>query len=81
MAECLRKYKNAEVVWAQEEPRNMGAWSYVFPRLITANKLANVAPFTPKYVGRVSSASPSTGFKKVHDIEQAAIVKQTLRLP
>jgi hypothetical protein len=48
---------------------------------MNSSSLANVAPFMPKYIGRPSSASPSTGFKKVHDIEQAILIKQTLRLP
>ena len=78
VAEVLRKYKNAEVVWAQEEPRNMGAWHYVAPRLVTSNKLAQVKPFTPKYIGRPASAAPSTGYKRVHDVEQAYLVKDVV---
>ncbi len=49
VAEALKKYAGAEIVWAQEEPRNMGAWQYVRPRLVTANKLAKIAPYDPRY--------------------------------
>jgi 2-oxoglutarate dehydrogenase E1 component len=79
VAENLKKYRNAEVVWAQEEPRNMGSWAYVNPRLVTSNKLAKIASFTPKYIGRASMAAPSSGFKRVHDKEQAAIVADVLK--
>jgi 2-oxoglutarate dehydrogenase E1 component len=78
VAEALRKYGNAEVVWSQEECKNMGAWSYVAPRLQTANKLAQRPAFTPKYVGRAPSASPAAGAKKIHDIEQAKVIAETL---
>ena len=63
-----------EVVWAQEEPRNMGAWTYVSPRLkaTTGNMLA------VRYVGRPERASPAEGYKQVHDVEQARIVRDVL---
>ncbi len=60
----LKKYKNAERYWVQEEPENMGAWKfvhYIYPDL-------NV-------IARKSSASPATGFKKVHEEQQEAILK------
>jgi 2-oxoglutarate dehydrogenase E1 component len=78
VADVLKKYSNAEIVWAQEEPRNMGAWQYVNPRLQTSNQLAEVKPFTPVYIGRPASAAPSTGYKRVHDIEQANLLKEVL---
>jgi 2-oxoglutarate dehydrogenase E1 component len=58
-----------EWVWVQEESQNMGAWSFVAPRL---NELMGV-PF--QYVGRDASASPATGSKLVHDREQAELVE------
>ncbi len=67
LAEIFAKYAGAEFVWAQEEPKNQGAWlhlhRYDFPVAL-------------RYIGRKSSASPATGFKKVHDAEQAEIVAQ-----
>lgn len=56
----------------------MGAWSFVAPRLVTSNKLAQRAPFYPTYIGRSASASPAAGYKKIHDLEQAKLIKDTL---
>ena len=63
-----------EVIWAQEEPKNMGAWTYVSPRLkaTTGNML------TVRYVGRPERASPAEGYKTTHDAEQARIVRDVL---
>lgn len=62
-----KKYEGAEFCWVQEEPRNMGTWTH----------LARYDfPVKLRYIGRKSSASPATGFKKVHDKEQAAIVAE-----
>ena len=61
----LEKYKNATPLWVQEEPKNNGAWSYI-------------ATFQDdlglKFVGRPASASPATGFSKIHQKEQDKIV-------
>jgi 2-oxoglutarate dehydrogenase E1 component len=70
----LSRYANAgEVVWAQEEPRNMGAWSWVAPRL---------APLlqgrTLRYAGRPERASPAEGYHQAHAIEQARIVEDAI---
>ena len=63
-----------EVVWLQEEPRNMGAWTYMEPRL--RELLPNGVPL--RYVGRAASATPSEGAVDEHAIEQARIVKAAL---
>uniref|UniRef100_A0A8D8L8Q2 2-oxoglutarate dehydrogenase complex component E1 n=1 Tax=Cacopsylla melanoneura TaxID=428564 RepID=A0A8D8L8Q2_9HEMI len=60
-AECA-KYPNAKIVWAQEEHKNQGGWTYVQPRFHTA--LNNERPVS--YVGRATAASPSTGSKMQH---------------
>ena len=63
--DIFSQYQGADFAWVQEEPMNQGAWlhlhRYEFPSAL-------------KYYGRRSSASPATGFKKVHDREQAEIV-------
>jgi 2-oxoglutarate dehydrogenase E1 component len=66
----LERYRSArEWAWVQEESQNMGAWTFVAPRL---QELLG----TPvAYVGRDASASPATGSKLVHDREQAEIVE------
>jgi 2-oxoglutarate dehydrogenase E1 component len=66
-----------EVVWAQEEPKNMGAWMHVAPllRASTGNVLAL------RYVGRPERASPAEGYKTAHDVEQRRIVETVLAVP
>ncbi len=61
----LEKYKNATPLWVQEEPKNNGAWSYI----ATFHDDLGL-----KYVGRPASASPATGFSKVHAKEQDKLV-------
>jgi 2-oxoglutarate dehydrogenase E1 component len=56
--------------WVQEEPKNMGAWSYVEPQL------RSVCGFEPTYVGRPASAGTATGSGKHHAAEQKAIVTE-----
>lgn len=66
----LDKYPNADVVWAQEEPLNNGAWTYVQPRLITALKeTQNHKDKVPIYAGRKPSSSVATGSKNAHKAE------------
>jgi 2-oxoglutarate dehydrogenase E1 component len=70
----LERYPNlAEVVWVQEEPRNMGAWSFMEPRL--RELLATMGRDVPvRYVGRPERASPAEGFADRHAAEHARIV-------
>jgi 2-oxoglutarate dehydrogenase E1 component len=63
-----------EVVWAQEEPKNMGAWTFVAPRLRAA--AGNTLPVT--YVGRPERASPAEGYQASHQREQKRIVTEVL---
>jgi 2-oxoglutarate dehydrogenase E1 component len=62
----------AEVVWAQEEPKNMGAWSYVSPRLRVSTGNAMIV----RYVGRPERASPAEGYASAHQAEQDRIVAE-----
>ena len=70
------KYPNAEVIWAQEECQNGGAWSFVEPRIAAA--LKDSSKRRPLYYGRETSASPATGFAKVHEYEKNAILEGAL---
>mmetsp|Transcript_31679 Transcript_31679/g.32271 ORF Transcript_31679/g.32271 Transcript_31679/m.32271 type:complete len:236 (-) Transcript_31679:167-874(-) len=68
-------YDNAEVVWCQEEPKNMGAWSFVQPRIEAATKDINKKELRPMYAGRRPSAATATGMgPKLHAAEQLAII-------
>jgi 2-oxoglutarate dehydrogenase E1 component len=67
----LSRYSNArQLVWAQEEPQNMGAWSYMMEQLLPL--LRNGRKLY--YAGRERAASPATGSFLVHNQEQAAIL-------
>nr|AHB50494.1 oxoglutarate dehydrogenase [Mayetiola destructor] len=67
--ECA-KYPNAELVWAQEEHKNQGAWSYIQPRFLTAlNGSRDIC-----YVGRCTAASTATGSKAQHNKELAQLL-------
>lgn len=67
-----------EVVWAQEEPRNNGAWFFVEGLIEDCLKRAKVAPKRPRYAGRKASAATATGLAKRHQAEQAALVADAL---
>mmetsp|Transcript_10658 Transcript_10658/g.16169 ORF Transcript_10658/g.16169 Transcript_10658/m.16169 type:complete len:1087 (+) Transcript_10658:165-3425(+) len=69
VAEITKKYPNAEIVWAQQEPKNMGAYSYIHPRVETATRETNGEEKRPRYVGRQVSSAPATGMSKVHKKE------------
>eukprot|EP00656_Telonema_subtile_P053723 TRINITY_DN7845_c0_g2_i12.p1 TRINITY_DN7845_c0_g2~~TRINITY_DN7845_c0_g2_i12.p1 ORF type:complete len:625 (+),score=180.02 TRINITY_DN7845_c0_g2_i12:179-2053(+) len=67
--EDLKKYPNAEVVWCQEEPLNMGAWGYVEPRMRTALNKGCEDVRQPSFAGRPPSAAPGTGHTAQHNAE------------
>jgi 2-oxoglutarate dehydrogenase E1 component len=76
---ALGRYSlSADLVWAQEEPRNMGAWRFVRERFLDG-EVADSGRRVPRYVGRVASASPAPGSHKVHLQEQEAIVGEAFR--
>ncbi|KAE8682068.1 hypothetical protein F3Y22_tig00111276pilonHSYRG00189 [Hibiscus syriacus] len=76
----LKRYPNAEIVWCQEEPMNMGAFSYIAPRLATAMTSLGRGTFEDiSYVGRAPSASTATGFYSVHVKEQTKLVQKAIQ--
>jgi 2-oxoglutarate dehydrogenase E1 component len=80
VAEEARRFPNAEIIWVQEESKNMGAWSYVQPRFETALRNASISPdrVGVTYVGRGPSASPATGSQISHASEQKQLVGNAL---
>jgi 2-oxoglutarate dehydrogenase E1 component len=73
--ETIARYSHAkELVWCQEEPKNMGAWTFMEPRL--ENLMARCD--RPRYVGRAESPSPATGSYAVHVKEQERLVAEAL---
>lgn len=65
----LKRYKGARQIWVQEEPANMGCWSFML-RYMSGLEL----------ISRKASASPATGYSKVHKAEQEKIISQALDL-
>lgn len=76
----LKKYSQAEVIWCQEEPENMGAWSFIDRRLEKVLRELKGAYLRPHYVGRSESASPATGFYERHEYEQNLLLEQALTI-
>jgi 2-oxoglutarate dehydrogenase E1 component len=80
LKEALARHPKAEVVWCQEEPQNMGAWTYMAPRLEAVLEEIGAAHRRPRYVGRPEAASPATGLLRRHNEEQAKLVDEALSL-
>jgi 2-oxoglutarate dehydrogenase E1 component len=79
LAVRLKRMKNLEnVVWAQEEPKNGGYWTFVEPFIHECLVKTGAMPQRARYAGRKESASPATGLMKRHQAEQAALVADAL---
>jgi len=76
--EQIARHTRAEVLWCQEEPANMGAWTFVLPRLINILEELGRSTVVPTYVGRPAAAAVATGSHKKHEEEQARLVAQAL---
>ena len=70
----LKRFKNAEIIWCQEEPRNMGAWSFIDPFLEETLTAIGAKNSRARYVGRPASASTATGISTKHKKEQQAVM-------
>ncbi len=69
----VNRYTNAKnLIWVQEEPKNMGPWTYIFPRLIELFGTKTL----PTYAGRAESASPATGDPEAHRLEQNKLIDE-----
>lgn len=80
LAEELKKYPNAEVVWCQEEPQNSGYWYFVDRRIEQTLTGIKHKAGRPSYVGRIEAASPATGSAKAHKQEQENLVNEALKV-
>ncbi len=79
-AEIMRYGSAESFFWVQEEPENMGAWSFLRHRLDAVLAEARGHEFRTRYAGRVASASPATGSSMVHNLEQERLLRQALAL-
>ncbi len=76
----LSKYPDAEVVWCQEEPMNMGAWQFMDRRIEGTLNSIDVKAKRPNYIGRKEAASPAVGLLSKHLAEQKKLVLEALNL-
>jgi 2-oxoglutarate dehydrogenase E1 component len=74
----LSRFRQAEIVWCQEEPRNMGAWHYIEPNLEWVLQHVGGKSLRPRYVGRAAAAATATGLLSRHLQEQRALVEESL---
>lgn len=66
LAQELARFKKADVVWCQEEPKNMGSWTFVEPYLEWVLSQAGLKVSRPRYAGRPASAATATGLMSKH---------------
>ena len=80
LARIFSRYSpSAELVWAQEEPRNMGAWRFLREQFLDG-VIPDPGKRVPRYLGRDASAAPAPGSHKLHVLEQEHIVAKALEL-
>ncbi len=79
IAKEMKRFKNVEqIVWCQEEPRNMGSWSYIHELLEDLFTEIKLPVTRPAYAGRAASAATATGLASKHAAEQEALIDQAL---
>ena len=78
LANEMARFRNADVVWCQEEPKNMGAWSFVEPYLEWVLGQANSPVSRARYVGRPASASTAVGLMSKHQAQLQAFLNEAL---
>ena len=74
----LERFKGAEMIWCQEEPKNQGGWTFIEPNIEWVLGRIDAAHKRPVYVGRATSASPATGLASQHKAQQEALVNEAL---
>ncbi len=74
----IGRFANAELIWCQEEPKNMGAWNFIEPHLEWVLNHTELKTKRPIYAGRAASASTATGHLNTHNIEQQRLVNEAL---
>ncbi len=74
----LGRFGNAELVWCQEEPRNMGAWHFIEPYLEWVLNQINAPNKRPRYAGRAAAAATATGLMTKHLAQLKALLDEAL---
>ena len=81
LGQVLQRYpQDAELVWVQEEPRNMGGWRFVREQFLDGRAEGVPASRALRYVGRRDLASPAPGSHHAFQVEQDALVAEALRV-
>ena len=75
----LSRFRNAEMAWCQEEPKNMGAWSFIDPYLEWVLAHIDAKHQRVRYTGRPASASPATGMMSKHLAQLAGVPRRRAR--
>jgi 2-oxoglutarate dehydrogenase E1 component len=75
---ALTRYKNADLVWCQEEPQNMGAWNFIDRRIEAVAAKLDIKGKRALYAGRPEMAATATGLLRRHNAEQVRLVEQAL---
>jgi len=76
----LQRFKNADMVWCQEEPKNQGPWSFMEPNIEWVLTRIKATHTRPVYAGRAAAASPATGLASQHKAQQTALVDDALTI-
>jgi 2-oxoglutarate dehydrogenase E1 component len=76
----LERFKGAEMVWCQEEPKNQGAWSFIEPNIECVHPHLKAKHTRTSYVGLSAYATPATGLASMHKAQQAALVNDALTI-
>ena len=80
MVKELERFKKAEMVWCQEEPKNQGAWAFIEPNIEWVLQRIKAKHTRPSYAGRAAAASPATGLASQHKAQQEALVDAALTI-
>ena len=80
MSKELERFKDAEIVWCQEEPKNQGGWTFVEPNIEWVLGRIGAKHARPRYVGRSAAASVATGLASRHKAEQEALVHDAITI-
>jgi 2-oxoglutarate dehydrogenase E1 component len=78
LVQDLGRFKQAEIVWCQEEPRNMGSWHFIEPYLEWVLNQIGAAHRRPRYAGRPASAATATGLMSRHLAQLKAFLEEAL---
>ena len=72
----LSRFKHADVMWVQEEPRNMGYWTFISPLIEESLARVGASASRARYAGRAAAASPATGLSSTHNAELQAFLDE-----